>query len=233
MRRKYLGRFFFRIAVLAAVSLLAVLEPEAFEAVEPGGFFSGFSWLHVLWVIWMGDMVLKLFPIPGTLALGAVKQLRQFYVPVQSPADSRRIRAYFSDQNRRALVVAGAWIVLGAVIALLWGQGLLGNRELLLLAVFFYVCDLICVLFWCPFRSWFLRNRCCTTCRIFNWDHLMMVTPLVCINSFYCRSLVIAAAFVLAVWEYRVYRYPERFFEGTNEALKCKNCTDLLCGKRK
>ncbi|MCI9135757.1 MAG: hypothetical protein HFI31_16485 [Lachnospiraceae bacterium] len=232
MRRKYLGRFIFRVAVFLAVGALAVLEPEAFAVMEPGGFFSRFSLLHILWVIWIGDMVLKLFPVPGTLALGAAKQLGPFYVPAKSPPGKEEIRAYFADQNRRALQVFGAWTVLGAAIAFLWGQGFLGNQGLLLIAVFFYVYDLFCVLFWCPFRSWFLKNRCCTTCRIFNWDHLMMVTPLVCINSFYCRSLVVGAVFVLAVWEYRVFHDSERFFEGTNEALKCKNCTDLLCGKR-
>ena len=48
MRRKYVGRFIFRVAVFLAVGALAVFDPEAFGVMEPGGFFSRFSLLHVL-----------------------------------------------------------------------------------------------------------------------------------------------------------------------------------------
>ncbi|MCI8418276.1 MAG: hypothetical protein HFI33_12415 [Lachnospiraceae bacterium] len=233
MRKKYQGRLWFRVLVLLAVTVIYVVRPEQFAVLEPGHFFAGPSALHLLWIIWMGDMVLKLFPIPGTLALGAAKQLPAYYVPAKKPAKPQVQNAYFRENNRRALVVFMVWSFVGLGLAGLWKLGILGNEELLLVTVFFYVSDLFCVVVWCPFRVWFLKNRCCTTCRIFNWDHLMMVTPLVCVNSFYSWSLVVAASFVLLLWEYRVYRYPQRFFEGSNEALKCKNCTDLLCGRRK
>ncbi|MCD7866205.1 MAG: hypothetical protein LUG54_09445 [Clostridiales bacterium] len=60
----------------------------------------------------------------------------------------------------------------------------------------------------------------------------MMVTPIIWIRGFYSLSLMAAAVFILLIWEYRVHRYPERFFEGSNKALKCENCTDYLCGKK-
>lgn len=197
MRKKYQGRLWFRVLVLLIVTAVYVGKPEQFAALEPGQFFAGLSILHVLWLIWMGDMALKLFPIPVTLALGAAKQLRAYYVPAQSPADPQKRRAYFRENNRRALLVLILWTLVGLVLAGFRRMEIIGNQELLLTAVFFYVADLFCVVVWCPFRVWFLKNRCCTTCRIFNWDHLMMVTPLVCINSLYSWSLVLAAAFVL------------------------------------
>ena len=111
-----------------------------------------------------------------------------------------------------------------------WGPftGVLGRNEIFLVAVLFYVCDLICVLIWCPFRL-IMRNRCCTTCRIFNWDHLMMFSPFVLTPGLYTTSLLIIAFAVWVVWEVCVMLYPERFWERTNAALKCVNCTDKLC----
>ena len=47
------------------------------------------------------------------------------------------------------------------------------------------VCDIICILFFCPFQTWFMKNRCCTTCRIYNWDFAMLCTPFLLIPGFY------------------------------------------------
>ena len=35
-----------------------------------------------------------------------------------------------------------------------------------------------------------------------------------------------------AVWEYVRYRYPERFWEGSNRSLRCANCKDKLCAHK-
>ena len=91
----------------------------------------------------------------------------------------------------------------------------------------FYVCDLICVLIWCPFRL-LMRTRCCITCRIFNWDHLMMFSPLIFAGGFYTASLVILSLLAWLVWELCVMMYPERFWERSNAALRCSECTDKL-----
>lgn len=232
MRRKYYGRFWCRILILCGCIWLYFVHPESFRVLEPGRFFCEFSPLHILWVLWMGDMVLKLFPVKGALALGAVKHLKAYYVPAAKPADQTKALRYFQENNKRALIVFAVWCCLGIVLAVLRKLGILEKEELFLITVFFYVCDLICVLIWCPFRVWFLKNRCCTTCRIFNWDHFMMVTPLICVKGFYSQSLICLAVFVLLLWEYRVHRYKERFYEGSNDALKCKNCTDFLCGRK-
>lgn len=70
------------------------------------------------------------------------------------------------------------WCLLIAAIGLLHRFGVIDRTALFMISVLFYVCDLICVLIWCPFRL-IMKNRCCTTCRIFNWDHLMMFSPLI------------------------------------------------------
>ena len=87
---------------------------------------------------------------------------------------------------------------------------------------------LVWVLIWCPFRL-MLKNRCCTTCRIFNCDHLMSFSPLIFMGGFYGISLVVLAVLAWLVWELCIMMYPERFWHQTNLALKCSECTDKLC----
>ena len=57
----------------------------------------------------------------------------------------------------------------------------------------------------------------------------MMFSPLIFIGGFYAISLVVLAVTALVVWEVRIMIYPERFWEMTNVALKCSECTDKLC----
>ena len=84
---------------------------------------------------------------------------------------------------------------------------------------------------WCPFRTFLMKNRCCTTCRIFNWDHMMMFVPFLFVPGFYGWTLAGLAAVVTVVWGVFWRRHPERFWEGSNQALRCANCTDRLCGR--
>ena len=57
----------------------------------------------------------------------------------------------------------------------------------------------------------------------------MMFSPLIFIGGFYAISLVVLAVTALVVWEVCILIYPERFWEMTNVALKCSECTDKLC----
>ena len=58
---------------------------------------------------------------------------------------------------------------------------------------------------------------------------LMMFLPIVALNSFFSWPLVVFSFALWLVWEICVFVYPERFWEKSNEALKCSNCTDKLC----
>ena len=57
----------------------------------------------------------------------------------------------------------------------------------------------------------------------------MMFLPIVTVNSFYSWTLVIFAVVIWIVWELCVIIYPERFWENSNMALRCSECTDKLC----
>ena len=56
--------------------------------------------------------------------------------------------------------------------------GVLDDGIMILLCSVYSVCDIICILFFCPFQTWFMKNKCCSSCRIYNWDYAMMFTPL-------------------------------------------------------
>lgn len=57
----------------------------------------------------------------------------------------------------------------------------------------------------------------------------MMFTPLIAVPSFYNYSLVLMSWVVLAHWEISHKLYPERFYEKSNDSLKCKNCKEFMC----
>ena len=138
------------------------------------------------------------------------------------------MKQYIKDTTITAYKVMTIWIILTVLISILHLSGVIDTGIMVLLAIFFYVCDLICVLIWCPFRL-IMHNKCCTTCRIFNWDHLMMFLPIVALNSFFSWSLIAFSLIVWLVWEICVLIYPERFWDNSNMALQCSECTDKLC----
>lgn len=129
--------------------------------------------------------------------------------------------------------MAAAWVGLNAVIGGLYFAALLDEMLLIIISLAYSVCDMICILFFCPFQTWFMKNKCCGSCRIYNWDYAMMFTPLVFIQSVYTWTLCAMALTLLIRWELTLYRHPERFYEATNQSLKCANCREKLCQHKK
>lgn len=230
MRKVYMGRFVGRCLALAGVTLLVFAMPWQFEVLQGNVFFKKLSFLHVLWVVWLADMLTQLVPATkAVVALGSQKSFRAHYRPAAQPMIVTVLRERLKIATKRAYIVFLVWAALIAALGVLHGKKLIGDLGLFWISCFFYVCDLICVLFWCPFRHFIMKNRCCTTCRIFNWDHLMMFTPLIYVGGFFCTSLVVLSIVVFLVWEWTAFHHPERFDEGANQALKCAECTDRLC----
>ena len=124
------------------------------------------------------------------------------------------------------------WIALVVILGFLYWKGVIGIAEIFLISVFFYVADLICVLIWCPFRL-IMKNKCCTTCRIYNWDYAMMFTPLVFIPNIFTWSLLGISLLLLIEWEVLYKKFPERFVENCNSSLSCINCQEKLCHHKK
>ena len=227
-RKRYIWRLVCRCAILVVCAAATVTHPQIFSVLEGMNFFRSLSPLHLLWLVWVADMLLQIVPIKNKVPLGSQKLFANRFRPIREKINHEALRRYVISTTQAAYKVFLLWCLLITVIGALYSRELFGKTGLFMISVFFYVCDLICVLIWCPFRL-MMRTRCCTTCRIFNWDHLMMFSPLIYMGGFYAVSLVLLSLAAWLVWELCVMLYPERFWEHSNTALKCSECTDKLC----
>lgn len=140
-----------------------------------------------------------------------------------------------ADRLREIAPVAVFWVLFNALAALLLARfDLLSEQMVLMWTLFYFLFDMVCVVLWCPIQLLLMRNRCCTTCQIFNWDAIMAVTPLVFLlpdlrAAWFVWPLLILGLVVLLRWELAFARHPERFDERTNASLSCANCKDRLC----
>ena len=233
-RKRYLLRFVGRcLWMIATVVICIAYGGQAtgqLAVLEDWNFFTAPSVFHVLWALWMYDMILQLLPLKNRNAIGSQKLFAGHYSPADT-VDRQAARVYIKKATRQTLPVVILWVSLVILVGTLTAFGVLNNVFLLALTVVLYIVDLICVLFFCPFRL-MMKTRCCTTCRIFNWDHMMMFSPLLFVRGFFSVSLIITAAAVMILWEIQIARHPERFWERTNTTLRCKHCTDKLCPHR-
>ena len=226
-RKQYFVRLILRI-VIFVLCLIMCFKPQFYYILNGMNFFDEFHILHLLWLIWVFDMVLQIIPIKNKVALGSQKLFANRFQPIRKKINYKALKNYIRKTTSSAYRVLIIWVMLISIIGLLYYFDIINKIWLFMFSVFFYVCDLICVLIWCPFRL-IMKNKCCTTCRIFNWDHLMMFSPLIFCGGFFAISLVVMAFLSWFIWELCVLTYPERFSEMTNIALRCSNCTDKLC----
>ena len=178
-----------------------------------------------IWIVFMVEMLLRFFP-SKLESPGCQKVFKRNYIPVKDPQPHR-------DDRKATWAILVAWLGLNGVIAALYFLNIIDAGILILIALAYSVCDMICILFFCPFQSWFLKNKCCGTCRIYNWDFAMMFTPLILIPHFFTWSLAGIALALVINWEVVYFRHSERFYEESNQALACANCTEKLCAHKK
>jgi hypothetical protein len=213
------------VLLLLGIALYIVgLEPSS------GRLFGGLSdhgwFLALLGGILFVESAMRLYPL-SIESMGARKHMKKNYKPVETGAVPDL------PSWKQTLAVAAAWVSLNAVFGTLYYTGVIDGGILVLISLFYSVCDMICILFFCPFQAWFLKNRCCASCRIYNWDFFMMATPLVFLPHPFAGVLVLLSLAVLALWEISYHRHPERFSARTNACLSCGVCTEKLCHHKK
>ncbi len=189
-----------------------------------------FTWvfLFMMWLVFMIEMIFRFRPA-DIESMGCQKVFKKNYSPV---SEKRNIKPQHQSW-KRTFWVAFVWICFNAVFGVLFYLNVIDEGFLILLSLAYSVCDMICILFFCPFQTWFMKNKCCNTCRIYDWDYIMMTTPLVFIPNILTWTLVGAALALLIKWEIIYKKHPERFAENTNKNLKCANCKEKLCVHKK
>lgn len=180
---------------------------------------------HLLWGFLMLEMVLVLIPSLDHFT-GCGKIYKRNYMPKKYDLDD--LNKQLNKINKKAVYVLLIWILFLLVLRKLN----VSDYYLIIIVISLYYLDQVFVNIWCPFKHIILKNKCCASCRIYNWGFPMLVSPLIFIESFYSYSLIFVSLIVLIQWENLFKKYPERFSEISNERLKCINCTDK-CKKMK
>ena len=184
--------------------------------------------LVIIWIVFAFEIVLRFFPSKHE-SMGCQKQFERNYKPIESPSGVIKGKI----PGKITFLVFMSWILLNGIIAALYFAGVIDKGILILISLFYSVCDMICILFFCPFQTLMMKNRCCATCRIYNWDYAMMFTPLVLlIPNIFAASLFAMSFLLLLKWEITYKKYPERFYPSTNEGLSCENCREKLCAHK-
>jgi hypothetical protein len=244
------GRLIFR-SLLFLTALGLYIASKVYEPWKGKtfGFVDDNYWiLGVLWLVYFLEMVFRLVPARFE-SLGSQKHFDGSYKPRECFSCSAKCGKQPCDSVKksvktikpiniewwRTMICLLAWVALNGVIGGLHFafSEYVDNGILVLVSLAYGVCDMICVLFYCPFQSIFMKNKCCTTCRIYNWDYAMMFTPLIFFINPYGWSLLGISLLVLLQWEITLKVHPERFAENTNQNLACENCEEHLCHHKK
>ncbi len=185
------------------------------------GFENNYKLLTFIWLVFFIEMALRFFPAKLE-SMGCQKQFAKNYIPIEG--GETRLTC-----GKTTFIVALVWLLLNGVLGIFYLCGIFTRGIMLLIALFYSVCDVICILFFCPFQTWIMKNKCCGSCRIYNWDYAMMFTPLLFVKNAYSWSLLAIALLLLIKWEITVRRHPERFLESSNLSLSCAKCQEKLC----
>ncbi len=100
---------------------------------------------NVIFIMFIVEMILRLFP-SQIESPGCQKQFKRNYIK------TGKTNIVIEDNNAVMLVLL-VWIGLNCSIGAFYLGGLLDDGIMILLSVFYSVCDMICILFFCPFQT--------------------------------------------------------------------------------
>ena len=227
MLKRYKIKFLIRLFVFIFIFGFYLSDKELICELMLQPVWRGISPIHVLWLAFMGIMILHIFPT-DKLSMALRKAEKDNFQKNEKYSELELLQ-FVQTQNIRAWTVMLLWLSFNAIFGVLYLFQTMDEADLLMLTVFYFLCDYICILFYCPFQSVIMKNRCCVNCRIYDWGHFMMFTPMLFIRNFFSWSLFFTSLVVLIKWEITYAKYPERFWSGSNATLQCSNCKDKTC----
>lgn len=229
MMKRYLVKLGIRLFIFFLILFGYITAREYMYRIVKYQVFWQITPLHVLWCVFMLMMILHIFPT-HKLSMAGRKSKEYDKAPDYEELELHR---FVQDQNLKAWRVMLVWLIFNSIFGLLYLLQVIDEADLLMLTVFYFLGDYICILFFCPFQTFIMKNKCCVNCRIYDWGHFMMFTPMLFIRNFFSWSLFFTACIVLIHWEVLYAKYPERFFSGSNRRLQCQHCKDRTCRMKK
>ncbi len=233
---QYLWKFIVRILIVIAVTVLYITNRDIITDFLTQPVFQSLVdrrlWpLVALWGILMVMMATHFIP-PKIFTMALLKRKKE-KLDMDDSFDKGKLLEYVQEQNLRAWHVMLVWVLLNGIVGMLYLFGILKVADLFMVSVFYFLCDYVCILIYCPFQSHIMHNKCCVNCRIYDWGHFMMFTPMIFIRHFFSWTLFWMSVLVLIRWEIVYARYPERFWDGSNRTLRCTKCADKTCQIKK
>ena len=96
IRKQYFARLVIRI-VIFIVCLVMCFKPHFYDILEEMKFFDGFHILHILWLIWVFDMILQIIPIKNKVALGSQKLFANRFKPISKKINYKVLKNYIKN----------------------------------------------------------------------------------------------------------------------------------------
>ncbi len=190
----------------------------------------GFNLNPIMIVFWAGSMLAvtqSLFCIG--LPAGASKHRAKWFIPKKGNNISKM---QLKKHRKQASIIAIIWIVF---LICEWAAihlNFVDHRIIIVGIIILRIADRMFVMIWCPFGA-IMKNRCCSDCRIYGWDQLMLNSPMIFyITTPFVAILIVLATVTFIEWEISHWKHPERFSSTTNEGITCKHCNGV-CGRCK
>lgn len=172
--------------------------------------------LSIVWIYLVISMLYRIIP-NKRIPYGARKHFKGHLISNLATADT----------NKGIVNIIFAWLIFNAAVFYgLFLLDLLVIEVAVIIMLMYSIFDIVFILFFCPFQKIFMKNKCCAECRIYNWDYIMMCTPLILFPSIYSVSLIFVAIVVLLRWEFAMWKIKDL-------SLKCSKCEDKLCKFKK
>ena len=133
----YFARLVGRIAVFIIVIWMYFSNKDAFGVAEGWAFLHEFSPLHLLWMLWMWDMVLQLIPVKSHISIGSQKVFESLFRPIQEKVNYKNLKKYIKDTTAAAYKVMLIWIAVTVIISALHLLGFIDTGIMILIATFF------------------------------------------------------------------------------------------------
>ena len=108
----------------------------------------------ILWIFFVLEMILRIFPSKFE-TIGCQKQLKRNYIPTGEEKPSL-------TSWKSTFLLTVCWIGLNLVFGILYFAGVFDAGILILICLAYGICDIVCILFYCHIRDWFLKIKCCT-----------------------------------------------------------------------
>lgn len=220
---KIIFKFALSLALLLNTVIIVFFFSELIETLEPFLF-------PLFFIYFIFDSFTVIFPFINNDIYSA-KMTKRMYIPIEN-YDKEELMLKYKQDNKRALVIFVSYVAFIGIIGISYLHFSWFTTKYIYL-IFFAInfADYFCIMLWCPFRNIFLKNTCCNTCRISNWDRLMKVSILLFIPNIFTISINVLALMIFVYWEYQHKVHKERFYRISNKRLWCNNCDKETCGK--